>query len=233
MIISQEDKLTMDDDMRMTLMLGIMPKEYVKEMREKLNKDKITELHDFEQALQDEINDRKMDSEMARGRPINDVSRQEERGRSDDDEETYEEKTICVDELQSWVCGLAAKERGRSRSRSRDSDERPAKQPNKGKGKGACWVCGEEGHQARNCPKSNKGKGKGKGGGGPCWICNGPHYQRECPHNQEGKATMPTSSAWSSWRPGPFPGPSAAQWRGWLPKMGKGKGKSKGKGKKG
>ena len=33
MIISQEDKLTMDDDMRMTLMLGMMPKEFVKGMR--------------------------------------------------------------------------------------------------------------------------------------------------------------------------------------------------------
>ena len=41
---------------------------------------------------------------------------------------------------------------------------------------------------------------------------------------------MPTPSAWSSWRPGSFPGPTPAQWRTWLPRKGT---KGKGKGKKG
>ena len=47
-----------------------------------------------------------------------------------------------------------------------------------------------------------------------------------------GKGNYPITTAWSAWRPGAFPGPSAAQWNAWLPKP-KGKGKGKGKGKDG
>ena len=40
---------------------------------------------------------------------------------------------------------------------------------------------------------------------------------------------VPVPAAWSSWRPGAFPGPSSDQWRAWIPRgKGKGKGKSKG-----
>ena len=79
----------------------------------------------------------------------------------------------------------------------------------------------------RKVGKGSKGRGRP---GGPCWTCRGPHFQRECPHASAGKGNYPISTAWSSWRPGTFPGPSAAQWNSWLPKP-KGKGKGKGKGK--
>ena len=90
-----------------------------------------------------------------------------------------------------------------------------------------------------------KGGGKSKGGktkgGGPCWQCNGPHFQRECPLNPvpQGKGALPTSQAWSSWRPGPYPGPTPQQWGQMAPwkaqfkGKGKAKGSYKGKGKGG
>ena len=83
----------------------------------------------------------------------------------------------------------------------------------------------------RKVGKGSKGRGRP---GGPCWTCRGPHFQRECPHASAGKGNYPITTAWSSWRPGTFPGPSAAQWNSWLPKpKGKGKGKGKNKGGKG
>ena len=44
---------------------------------------------------------------------------------------------------------------------------------------------------------------------------------------------FPIPAAWNSWRPTAWPGPTATQWRSFLPRpwQGKGKGKSKGKGK--
>ena len=62
----------------------------------------------------------------------------------------------------------------------------------KGQFNGTCYNCGKYGHSAKNCRKGkgkgwegDKGKGKGyegkgKGKGG-CFICGGPHYQRDCP----------------------------------------------------
>ena len=38
---------------------------------------------------------------------------------------------------------------------------------------------------------------------------------------------MPVPAAWSSWRPGAFPGPSPQQWKQWMPRKGSGKGKGK------
>ena len=48
----------------------------------------------------------------------------------------------------------------------------------KSKGKGACWNCGQTGHQAHSCPHKGKGSGKDSGGkgkgayfGGKCHNC--------------------------------------------------------------
>ena len=41
-----------------------------------------------------------------------------------------------------------------------------------------------------------------------------------------GKGAYPTSTAWSTWRPPVSPGPTANQWRFWMPRQFKGKGKS-------
>ena len=78
----------------------------------------------------------------------------------------YEEVEIWSEEWQCNICGLAQK-RSRSRSRSRgedDEQDRPTKAP-----------------RDQEATKGEKGKGRGKRPGGPCWMCGGPHFQRECP----------------------------------------------------
>ena len=101
---------------------------------------------------------------------------------------------------------------------------------------------GDEDDKEQGEPTVKRSKGPGTGGPkgarpkGPCWHCGGPHLQRDCPHiNDEGKEkAWPTSGAWRSWRPGPFPGPTVQHWNSWFPKPAKGKGKGKsGKGGKG
>ena len=106
------------------------------------------------------------------------------------------------------------RDRRRSRSRRRDEEEQHSKEG--------------PSDEFQKVGKGSKGRGRP---GGPCWTCGGPHFQSECPHASAGKGNYPITTAWSSWRPGTFPGPSAAQWNSWLPKpkeKGKGKGKNKG-----
>ena len=77
----------------------------------------------------------------------------------------YEEVEIWSEEWQCNICGLAQK-RSRSRGRSRgedDEQDRPTKAL-----------------RDQEATKGDKGKGRGKRPGGPCWMCGGPHFQREC-----------------------------------------------------
>ena len=91
-----------------------------------------------------------------------------------------------------------------------------------------CYKCGGYGHISAQCPSqtskgkgkggtTNKGKGKGsqnpgqqskgsgKGAGktkgplkGSCWICQGPHYQDQCPYNKgKGQAKGYTKGTYS------------------------------------
>lgn len=77
----------------------------------------------------------------------------------------------------------------------------------KGKGKGFqgnCNYCGKWGHRASECRSKGKGyfgnkgydKGKGKGKG-PCWVCGGPHMQRDCPKGKgKGKGGINELGNW-------------------------------------
>ena len=62
----------------------------------------------------------------------------------------------------------------------------PGKNGPGGKGKGfqgECWLCGEFGHSAKNCPHPPKGRGKGIKEA--CWDCGEKgHRSIDCPHPQ-------------------------------------------------
>ena len=46
----------------------------------------------------------------------------------------------------------------------------------------ACFNCGEEGHQSRDCPEPRKPREGGGGGGRACFNCGEEgHQSRECP----------------------------------------------------
>ena len=136
----------------------------------------------------------------------------------------YEEVEIWSEEWQCNICGLAQKRsRSRSRSRSRGEDDEqdgPTKAP-----------------RDQEATKGDKGtRVEVSRLGGPCWSAEGhTSRERECPNLGKGGPPYPITTAWTSWRPASFPGPTPAQWNSGLPKphKGKGKGKSKGKGKGG
>ena len=67
-IVEEEQSYKMSDDTKQTILLRIMPQEYVKDMRELLTSGKYNDdYYGFEQALYDEINTRKMDEESRKG----------------------------------------------------------------------------------------------------------------------------------------------------------------------
>ena len=218
-IAEEEPTYSLDDETLQTLLMKIIPDTYVKSMRDLLTQGKyVGDYHGFEQALYDEISTRKMDEDAKKGHlSINGVTHpaQDDHQKPPDHQQTeYEKVEIWSEEWQCHICGLAPRRRERSRSRSRGDEH--------------------EREQKEHKHTEEKGKSKGKGRGrpaGPCWTCGGPHLQRDCPHASAGKGNYPLTTAWSSWRPGAFPGPTPAQWNAWLPKPSKSKGKGKSKGK--
>ena len=214
-IRQQEPEFAMNDDTKKTILIRICPKEFVKDLRDKYNSDKSKDYHELKQDLDDDIMTRKMDSKERSTGGLNEVRTQADPQASRvNSEPEYYEESVWVEEMQAWVCGLAAK---RPADDGGDGpDEAEAKKPRfepKGTGK--------RGGKDPRGPRPQ----------GPCWTCGGPHMQRDCPEAAKGGA--PTSTAWAAWRPSGFPGPTPTQWRAWMPKQTKGKGKGKGKGKSG
>ena len=221
-LVTEFDGTELTEEQLKTILMTIMPKDHVEYMRDHFFDAKFEgNYYAFEQELYNRIDQRRLDD--GGKKTINAVTGATSKNAGNEKE--YEEAEMWSQEWQCWICGLAPKrdrdedsEGGRDRSRSR---ERPEKKQRYGKG---------EAEDAGG--DSQKGKGKRQRVGGPCWTCGGAHFQRECPHKGKGKGgnSYPHVTAWSSWRPGQFPGPSPAQWKSWLPKPFKGKGKGKGKG---
>ena len=145
--------------------------EDVNNMREQLAQGKHEDDYfSFEQALFDEINTRKMDEESRKkGGRINvlNSSSDDDKVKRNADGVEYEEVEIWSEGWQCNICSLALK-RSRSRSRSRGEEsekDRPT-----------------EALRDQEATKGDKGKGRSKRPGGPCWMCGGPHFQRECPN---------------------------------------------------
>ena len=228
-ILEEDPNYKLDDETLQTLLMKIIPHDLVKPMRELLTQGRyINDYHGFEQALFDEISTRKMDEDARKGSiGIHAVGNTTEVPAQEDaspdlyqNDIEYETVQIWSEEWQCHISGLAPRKRDRSRSRSRGRDEEEQHSKDKGPS-----------DESQKVGQGSKGRGRP---GGPCWTCGGPHFQRECPHASASKGNYPITTAWSSWRPGTFPGPSAAQWNSWLPKpKGKGKGKGKNKGGKG
>jgi len=212
LIMEEDSNYRMDEETMQTILLKIMPQDFVKDMREKLTEGKFqNDYYGFEQELFDEMATRKMDEDSKK--PGGNL------GAVNINQEETDEVEIWSDEWQCYICGIATK-RGRHEEQEED-DEEPAN---------------KERRLNNDANKDKYMKGQGKRPVGPCWTCGGAHLQRDCPQANSGKSNFPTSTAWASWRPGTFPGPTPTQWNSWLPKPWKGKGKGikgKGKGNKG
>ena len=208
-IMEEDPSYKMDEETMQTILLKIMPMEYVKDMRERLTDGKFDgDYYGFEQELFDEISTRKMDEESRKhGGTIHAV------GLDTNDQEEIE---IWSNEWQCYICGIASK-RGRDENNENEDYDTIISNPHKM----------SKTEQQAAPMEVDKGKGRGKRPIGPCWTCGGAHLQKDCPH-AAGKGPFPTSTAWSSWRPASYPGPTAAQWNAWMPKPWKGKGKGKG-----
>ena len=198
-----EDSYVMTEDTKMTILLTVIPKEYLKDMREVYNKGKCANnYHAFLQKLYDEIADRKQDAEGNKGlkgimavNPDNgaEIEPGGDNGRSDE----YGNVDVWVESMQCWVCGMAPLG-ALAHKRPAGDDAGDGNRDDK-KLRFECYNCGETGHRAFECtkPKVEKGKGKGKkgdgkgskgskGGGGkgqrgPCYTCGGPHRHLSAP----------------------------------------------------
>ena len=131
-IFEEDPNNKMDDETLQTLLMKIIPNDFVKSMRELLTQGRyINDYHGFEEALFDEISTRKMDEDARKGSPGihaigNTTERQEQENASPQlyrNDIEYETVQIWSEERQRHISGLAPRERDRSRSRSSGRDE--------------------------------------------------------------------------------------------------------------
>ena len=165
-LVEKDDcEFQLNDDTRMTLLIKMAPKEYVKDLREKYLKPEYKDrYHMLEQALYDEILTRKMDDEAMKGghlgacglNPARDET--DEKSPKEEEEDEYIATDVWVEEYQCWIAGLAK----RSRDDDDDGEEREDKRQR---------------GEPSSPPGAKPGKGGGKKGeprpGGPCWSCGG------------------------------------------------------------
>ena len=209
--------------MAMTILIKMMPADGNRPMQKHLREflSKANAYDELEEELYAELYRRESESEKKEG-CINQV--EDEQGEDGDTE--WVESTAWHQET-GWIQVLTPNAKRARLGPSQDSHKSSED---------------EETPPDSKVPKGkSKGKGKGGGGWGPrrlpgtCWQCGAAdHYQADCPKGSGKNGTI-IPAAWSSWRPGPWPGPTPAQWRSFMPRTkgcGKAKG-SKGKGKTG
>ena len=215
-----DDRFELTNSVKETILKKMVPREFLRIIRERFGS--ISNFEDLEQALIEEMAERKIeDEENKKPKSVNNLNGQEE---------------------SPWDWGCNPCSPGANGFYDAYNDDEYYWDPMLG---AVAMKSEADGPSAGSIDETMGGKGKDKGKGGkrgprqagPCWQCGGPHFQRECPLKGQGKGPAP--AAWSAWRPGSFPGPSQQQWRAWMPRSsvkgmsplkGKGKGFHKGKG---
>ena len=70
-IVEEDPRYRMDDETMQTILLKVMPQDYVKDMRDKLTDGRFeNDYHGFEQELFDQIGTRKMDEDARKNRRL-------------------------------------------------------------------------------------------------------------------------------------------------------------------
>ena len=173
-----DQKFELTDDTRKTLLMKILPRDYVKIMREQFDR------HETYDGLEHQLF-----TEMAT-RQMEDEHFGKEKGLHAIAEYPYGDHCQAQngDEWDPWIGAIAPK---RDRDDADDDDGRNVKpREDKGNGKG-------KGKQSFRGPRVP----------GPCWTCGGPHLQWECPNKGKGKGPTPSAwSSWRPGTfPGPSP----------------------------
>ena len=92
--VEEDPRYRMDDETMQTILLKVMPQDYVKDMRDKLTDGRFeNDYHGFEQELFDQIGTRNMDEDARK--PVGSIGGVDHQQAPEDD---YDEIEICSDE---------------------------------------------------------------------------------------------------------------------------------------